>query len=215
MTAVGGERETPTAHAVRSADNGREAEVARLLAVIQRAKRGDERALPELRRLYDAVPDLWKDTGNLAKAALANWVDTAYGHDLATAEATRRVVRQMRFSLASEDAPPLERLLADRIAVAWLQVNYVDTVLAQRLTGEGLRPEQVDFYQSWLDRAQKRYLAAIKALAQVRRLLGPVAQASPLVQVNVGEKQVNVACVATAGAATPHEVVAEEEQDDA
>ena len=37
--------------------------------------------------------------------------------------------------------------------------------------------------------ANRRYLAAIKTLAQVRRLLGPARS----VQINVGEDQVNVA----------------------
>ena len=45
-------------------------------------------------------------------------------------------------------------------------------------------------YQHWLDRAQKRYLTALKTLAQVRRLLVPV------VQVNIAQKQINVAGVA-------------------
>ena len=38
-----------------------------------------------------------------------------------------------------------------------------------------------------LDRAQRRYLAASKTLAQMRKLRVPA------VQVNIGEKQVNVA----------------------
>ena len=37
------------------------------------------------------------------------------------------------------------------------------------------------------DRAHRRYLSAIRTLAQVRRLL------TPAVQINVGENQVNVA----------------------
>jgi hypothetical protein len=42
-------------------------------------------------------------------------------------------------------------------------------------------------YQQWLDRAHGRYLTAVKMLALVRKL------AIPPVQVNVAEKQVNVA----------------------
>ena len=41
--------------------------------------------------------------------------------------------------------------------------------------------------QRSINRAQRRYLAAIKSLVQVRRLLGP------MVQVNIAEKQVNIA----------------------
>ena len=42
------------------------------------------------------------------------------------------------------------------------------------------------FLQERLDRAHKRLLTAVKALAQVGKLLGPN------IQVNVAEKQVNV-----------------------
>jgi hypothetical protein len=38
-----------------------------------------------------------------------------------------------------------------------------------------------------IERAQRRYLSAIKALVQVRMLVVPA------VQVNIGEKQINVA----------------------
>jgi hypothetical protein len=41
-----------------------------------------------------------------------------------------------------------------------------------------------------MDRAHKRYLSALKALAQVRKL------ALPVLQVNIADKQLNVANVA-------------------
>jgi hypothetical protein len=47
-------------------------------------------------------------------------------------------------------------------------------------------------YQACIDRAHKRYLSAIKALAVVRRL------ALPVLQVNIAKKQVNVAGAAAA-----------------
>ena len=40
-----------------------------------------------------------------------------------------------------------------------------------------------EHHQHWLDHAQARHLAAIKALAQIRRLLLPV------LQVNIAERQ--------------------------
>ena len=44
-----------------------------------------------------------------------------------------------------------------------------------------------DYVQRCHDRAHRRYLHAIRTLAQVRRLLGPS------VQVNIAEKQLNLA----------------------
>jgi hypothetical protein len=43
------------------------------------------------------------------------------------------------------------------------------------------------YYQKSIDRAHKRYLSALKALVEVRRLV------LPAVQVNIARKQVNVA----------------------
>jgi hypothetical protein len=68
--------------------------------------------------------------------------------------------------------------------VCWLQVQYADTLVAQSQGKISLK--QGDYQQRRQDRAARRYLAAIKALAQVRRLLGPV------VQVNIAERQVNL-----------------------
>jgi hypothetical protein len=73
--------------------------------------------------------------------------------------------------------------LVERVAGCWLQVHYFDVIYAQNMTK--LTGEQSEYYQRRQDRAHKRYLAAIKTLAQVRRLLFPA------VQVNIGAQQVN------------------------
>ncbi len=44
-----------------------------------------------------------------------------------------------------------------------------------------------DYMDRHRDRAERRYVQAVKALAQVRKLLGPS------IQVNIGRNQVNVA----------------------
>jgi hypothetical protein len=85
----------------------------------------------------------------------------------------------------------LERLLVDRIVVCWLALHYAEIVYPQRMAT--LDRKWAEYYQDWIDRSQKRYLAALKALAQLRR------PQLPVVQVNVAEQQVNVgaggACV--------------------
>jgi hypothetical protein len=52
---------------------------------------------------------------------------------------------------------------------------------------ESMALELGTYYQRCLSAAQKRYLAAIKTLALVRKL------AVPVLQVNIARKQVNVA----------------------
>ena len=165
------------------------------LALVKREDAGDAAARAEVRRVHDELPELWRITGDLADQAARAWMTTAMGKKRRTAvEATERMAADLRQQLAGPDAPPLERLLAERAVVCWLQLNYVDTILAQRLGGDGLSRGQIEMYQDWLDRAQKRYLAALKTLAQVRKLLVPV------VQVNIADKQVNVGSMTGVGA---------------
>jgi hypothetical protein len=79
----------------------------------------------------------------------------------------------------------LERLLADRFAAGWLSLAVAEGTYHQALE-RGLGQPDDTFHQQRITRAQRRYLAAIKALAQVRKL------GVPAVQVNIGDKQINV-----------------------
>ncbi len=65
-------------------------------------------------------------------------------------------------------------------------MKYVRNIQALE---RGLSQANDTFHQQRIERAQRRYLAAIKALAQVRKL------GVPAVQVNIGDKQINVAGV--------------------
>jgi hypothetical protein len=53
--------------------------------------------------------------------------------------------------------------------------------------GRSRRGDELEALDNDIERAQRRYLGAIKALAQVRKL------GVPAVQVNIGEKQINMA----------------------
>ena len=77
------------------------------------------------------------------------------------------------------------RLLGERVAACWLNVYYIDALYAERLNY--VTAEQGEYFQRRQERAQRLYLSAIRTLAPVRRLLVPV------VQVNIGAQQVNVA----------------------
>ncbi len=102
-------------------------------------------------------------------------------------EALHCKLKSLRREIGGPDPSPLEDLLAQRIAACWLQVHYLETIYAQNLENNGLSGRWSESMQRSIDRAQRRYLSAIKTLVQVRRLLGPV------VQVNIAEKQMNIA----------------------
>ncbi len=76
------------------------------------------------------------------------------------------------------------RLLVERVVACWFHLNHMDMLYAERLGGkEGMTWPTDEGYQRRIERAQRRYLAAIKALAQLRRL------AVPVVQVNIARQQ--------------------------
>jgi hypothetical protein len=77
--------------------------------------------------------------------------------------------------LAGKNPSVLERLLAETIATNWLQLQCADYLCAEQPGNEQRERSQA--------RAHKRYLAALKSLALIRRL------AVPMLQVNVANKQ--------------------------
>ncbi len=110
--------------------------------------------------------------------------------DVLSEQMALRRLRLMRRELAGDNPTPLEKLLVQRIALCWFHVNLCEMSLAQK--GREYSIEQATYHQKRLDSAHKRYLSSIKALAQVRKLQ------LPNVQVNIGEKQVNIAKVEAA-----------------
>src|SRR5262245_66143189 len=90
----------------------------------------------------------------------------------------------LRAELAGANPTPIERLLVERIVACWLQVQDADARYAQ---AKNLSLAWGEYYQRRMDRAHRRYLSAVKALALVRKL------AVPVLQVNIAREQVNVA----------------------
>ena len=155
--------------------------------LLKRANEGEGAALLELRELCEGHPELWAGLGNLAAQAQAALVRAIAGPNDVVAEAVGQEAAALRRELAGPDSPPLERLLVARIVACWLYLHYAEARYAQGL-GQ-LTMTQGEYHQRTIERADRRYLAAIKALAQVRRL--PI----PSVQVNIAEaggQQVNL-----------------------
>ncbi len=152
--------------------------------LLKRAQSGDSAALPDLRRLLNESPELWSELGNLAMQARRSWVELAGGNNELTREALWRHLSDLTLRLSGPSPSMLENLVIGRVVTCWLQVHYWDWLAAQS-NGSALR--QREYVQRSQDRAQRRYLSAIRSLATVRRLQLPNA-----VQVNIGGQHVNV-----------------------
>ncbi len=159
--------------------------------LIARAEKGDSKALAEVQRLFDESPAAWTTFGDLAANTQRSWIRAIAGQDELLREAVERYLDQMQAEIAGTSSTPLERLLVDRIATCWLALQHAETTYAQNL--RRLDGDQGEYYQRRIDRAQRRYLEAIRSLALIRRLLVPT------VQVNIAERQVNFAAPAVEG----------------
>jgi hypothetical protein len=106
------------------------------------------------------------------------------GTSLLVQETLPRKMDLLREELSGPNPTPLERLLVERVVASWLHLHHLEVAYAQK---ENMSLELGSYYQRSLSAAQKRYLAALKTLALVRKL------AVPVLQVNIARKQVNVA----------------------
>jgi len=144
--------------------------------LLEAARRGDPASLPALRFLLDQHPAVWRHAGDLAAHAERAWVELAAGSDLPAREALTRQLVELKAELAGPAPTPLERLLVARIAATWLQVNYADAVAAQ---ARDVSVKQAELALERQDRAHRRHLAAVAALATVRRLLPAATSTNP------------------------------------
>jgi hypothetical protein len=141
--------------------------------VVQRARAGDRSVLPQLQALLQEHPELWAKYGDVAAQALAAWVVLASGDDLLLLESLRRRLDALQEELLAEGSSPLEQLLVGRLVTTHLQVEHADCLAAQaRSAGIAAHRALVQRQES----AQRRLLAAARALALCRRLLQPAAR---------------------------------------
>jgi hypothetical protein len=173
-------RSTTTADAPDPAASGpghaEPAAMQELRGLVDRARRGDEAAMPRLRTIFDEQPEVATWLGDLAKHSQEALLRMACGSDLGMAEAIRRSVAALRLELTGPSPPAIERLLAERVVATWLFLYWSEATAAQAMgVATNTRP-QIAFCVERMDRAQRRHLAALGALATAQRLL-PAAKA--------------------------------------
>lgn len=151
-------------------------------AVLKRAQDGDRGTLPVLRQLLQR-PEILDTYSNLAGQIERDLIGQAVGEKFVFKEALLQRLSVMRSELAGPSPTRLEQLLAERVVTCWLHLHLTELRVVQ---GTEMMIQYAEYRQKALDRCHRRYLAAVKALAQVRKLTLPV------LQVNIGRNQVNV-----------------------
>jgi len=155
-----------------------------VVTFIQKAQTGDPVALEALTRVLDRQPEKWRSFGDVAALAQSAQIQQATGDDQLARRGYERNVARLRAELTRSQDGPVELLLIERILTCWLQVGYADASYAQKAGTMSL--EWSDYFLKRIDRAHRRLLTATKTLATVRKL------AQPSVQINVGERQINL-----------------------
>jgi hypothetical protein len=172
--------------AIESPQTEKDKRTAQINALIPKA-RTDAKAAAQFWELLEAdgAQDHFLRSSDIAWQTERSLTELYTGKDdVLSEQMAERRLKLMRRELAGDNPTPLEKLLAQRIALCWFHVNLCELSLAQK--GREYSIAQATYHQKRLDSAHKRYLGAIKALAQVRKLQ------LPAIQMNIGEKQVNI-----------------------
>lgn len=143
-----------------------------LQTLVEQAKQGDPDAMQQLRQLLDEHPEIWQHFGDLAGHAERGWIGLLAGESPHVKESVLRQVAAMRTEIAGPEPSPLEGLLVDRVVASWLQVRYFELATVASHTGQTPTVREADSLSRQLDSAQRRHLAAVRGLMDVRRLLG-------------------------------------------
>lgn len=152
--------------------------------LIELANQGNSKALELLRTRYNEKPEQARIYGCLAYSARESRLKQLIGDKLqGTTLSVREKMQELEKQIAGDNPTPLERLLAERIAMCWLDVQDHEHHYSQL----GDAPlSKYEWHSQMLDRAHNRYLSAITALAKIRKL------GVPVVQVNIADKQINM-----------------------
>ena len=137
----------------------------------------------KLRQLL-SQPDIWR-ASHLSHTTALEAIEKTN-----STQGTRAILRASYSGLCQDlgitDAPPLEKALISHVALCWLRLQVIEKQYSGMQAGS-MTLSQGDYWERRLSAAQRRYLRAVETLARVRRLRVPA------LQVNIGEKQINIA----------------------
>jgi hypothetical protein len=141
-----------------------------LRALSEKAEGGDKGAKRELRAaVRSSAPEVIARVSNIAGDYRAMLATTASAGD----ELQREGLQAYMLRMAGENPTPLEALLAERIVSCWMLVELMEALTSawfNRGSNHRVSPQFLLQMVKIQESANRRYLAAIKTLAQVRKL---------------------------------------------
>jgi hypothetical protein len=161
--------------------------LAELEALSERAEAGDKGARKELRKaVRESAPGVISRASDIGRRGRRALIKTIAAKNPLTEEALVARLDLMLAEVAGPEPSPLEILLAERACSLWLLIEVLEVLVSAQLSTSTPREQRagMSFLRhvlKWQESASRRYLAALKTLAQVRRLQSN----TPGVQVNI------------------------------
>ncbi len=155
----------------------------------EKAEGGDEEARKELRHLVRSSPEVIGRASDIGRTAGRMAARTAAGGDPLVEEALFARLDAMRREIAGENPTPLEVLLTERVVACWMLVELLEVLTAAQLSREGGHRVPISHtlqMVKWQESANRRYLAAIRELARVRKLQANAPSIQHNTQINLG-----------------------------
>ena len=158
-----------------------------LVSRAYKAKKPKKEDLNEIRKLLIDHPEFCKAIFGAVEVVQTEIIKSMIGGEQEVPTvALEEYTLSVRDEMGYHDAPIMEKLLIENIVTCWLRMNSCEMQLAYRMKGSH-SITVLEFWERRLSMAQRRYLAACESLAKIRKM------AIPALQLNIGDKQINVA----------------------
>jgi hypothetical protein len=141
--------------------------------------------LPELKKLLDSAPELWQQLGDLGQHAEHSLLELVWGKNLLAKESLERKIQALVADFAGPNPSALERILAERATLAWAAVSFAEINMSCMEKQAKVPLQQRNHATRFLDRANQRFLASLKTIAIVRKLLKSATPEKPKSDKNV------------------------------
>ena len=144
----------------------------------EKAEGGDKSARKELRKaVRESAPEVISRASDIGRRGRWALIKTVAANDPLTEEALVARLDLLHAEVAGSDPSPLEVLLTERICSLWILIEALELLVSAQLCPETPKEHRsgMSFLRDvfkWQESASRRYLAAIKTLAQVRKLQG-------------------------------------------
>jgi hypothetical protein len=145
----------------------------------------DPKDLQEIRRFLIDFPEFCKAVYSLSDNLQETLISKMFDQDIIKVAIEEQTVN-MRREFGYYEAPIMEQLMIENIILSWLRMYWLEYQITLRMGGQ-ISMSVIEFWERRLSMSQRRYLAACESLAKIRKM------AIPALQLNIGDKQVNVA----------------------